>query len=346
MPEPRFVHLRLHSEYTIVDGVVRIDEAVARARADGMPALALTDLGNLFGMVKFYQAARSAGIKPVVGCDVWLSNDDDRDKPTRALLLVQNRDGYLRLCRWLTRGYRENQHRGRAELRRDWFRDEGTDGLIALSGGHQGDIAQALLAGNEARAEALTRDWMSSFPDRFYIELQRAGHPDAQTCEAGLLRIASRLRVPPVATHPVQFLTEDQFTAHEARVCIAEGHVLSDQRRPKRFTPQQYFRTQDEMVELFADLPQALQNAVEIARRCNLVVELGKSRLPLFPTPEGVGLDDYLGQQAFAGLEQRLETLYPDAGVRETERPRYTERLEFEIRTIIQMGFPGYFLIV
>ncbi|MEO8040537.1 MAG: DNA polymerase III subunit alpha, partial [Betaproteobacteria bacterium] len=346
MSQLRFIHLRLHSEYSIVDGIVRIDDAIARARADAMPALALTDLSNLFGMVKFYAAARNAGLKPIVGCDVWLTNDDDRDKPYRALLIAQSRDGYLRLCRWLTRGFRENQHRGRAELRREWFLEEGTEGLIALSGGPTGEIAQVLLAGHAERAESIARQWAALFAGRFYMELQRAGNADAAAIEPELLHLAARLGLPPVATHPVQFLTPDQFIAHEARVCIAEGQVLSDQRRPRRFTDQQYFKSQGEMAELFADLPEALENSVEIARRCNVVIELGKSRLPPFPTPAGEGLDDYLRAQSATGLEQRLAALYPDPSRSAAERPRYQDRLEFEILTIIQMGFPGYFLIV
>ena len=346
MPSPDFIHLRLHSEYSVVDGIVRLDDAVARARSDGMPALALTDLGNLFGLVKFYRAARAAGVKPVIGCDLWLSNDDDREKPFRVLLLVQDHDGYLRLCRWLTRAYRENQYRGRAEVRRSWFEHDGTDGLIALSGGPTGEVANALLTGHEDRARQIAREWATLFPGRFYIELQRAGNAEAEACEAGLLRLASALRLPPVATHPVQFLEREQFTAHEARVCIAESHVLADQRRPRRFTEEQYFKSRAEMVERFADLPAALRNSVEIAQRCNLALELGKSRLPLFPTPAGQGLDDYLREQALIGLGLRMVTLFPDAALRDERQPVYRERLDFEIRTIVQMGFPGYFLIV
>jgi DNA polymerase-3 subunit alpha len=306
MTDPRFIHLRLHSEYSIVDGTVRVDDAVARACADGMPALAITDLSNLFGAVKFYTAARGKGVKPVVGCDCWLTNPDDRDKPFRILLLTQDREGYLRLCRWLTRAFRENQHRGRAELDREWLREDGTGGLIALSGGSAGDIGQALVAGNADRADALARDWQTLFPGRFYLEFQRAGHPESAAIEPALLALAARLRLPPVATHPIQFLDADQFQAHEARVCIAEGHVLSDQRRPRRFTVQQHFLTQDEMAKRFADLPAALANTVEIAKRCNLVLELGKSKLPLFPTPEGVTLEEHLRAQSLVGLETRL----------------------------------------
>ena len=346
MPPPRFIHLRLHSEYSVVDGTVRLDDAVARACADGMPALALTDLGNLFGAIKFYQAVRGKGLKPILGADCWLTNEDDRDKPFRVLLLVQDRGGYLRLCRWLSRAYRENAHRGRAELRKVWFEEEGTAGLIALSGGTAGEITQALVAGNTTRADILARQWAGLFDGRFYLELQRCGQPESVAAEAGMLALASRLRLPPVATHPVQFLDPDQFTAHEARVCIAEGHVLSDQRRPRRFTREQYFKSQDEMTALFADLPAALANSVEIARRCNLTLELGKSKLPPFPTPDGQSLESFLRHHSLTGLDQRLAALYPDDAEREAQRPGYVERLEFEIRTIVHMGFPGYFLIV
>ena len=310
-----------------------------------MPALALTDLANLFGMVKFYQAARSKGVKPVIGCDVWVT-PNERDQPSRLLLLVQNHAGYLRLCGWLTRAYLQNQRRGRAELLSDWFAEGGTEGLIALCGGPAGSVGQELLAGNPEAAAALAQHWAKLFPDRFYLELQRAGQPNAETLLRQTVAIASKLRLPVVATHPVQFLTKEEFLAHEARVCISEGYVLSDQRRPRLYTEEQYFKTQNEMVELFADLPQALSNSVEIARRCSLTLELGKARLPLFPTPGDVPLERYLSEQAAAGLADRLSQLYPDAAERDKALPRYRERLNFEIQTIVQMGFPGYFLIV
>jgi DNA polymerase-3 subunit alpha len=344
--QPKFVHLRLHSEYSIVDGIVRIDDAVAAAAADGMPALALTDLSNLFGMVKFYQAARSKGLKPLIGCDVWITNETDRDKPHRALFLCASRAGYLKLCDWLTRAYRSNQHRGRAEIQKGWLRDSGTDGLIALSGAHLGDVGHALLADNVAQAKKHAQLWAELFPMRFYVELQRAGQPNAEHYVKRAVRLAFALKLPVVATHPVQFPKREDFVAHEARVCIAEGHVLSDQRRPRHFTEEQYLKSQAEMAELFADLPQALENAVEVARRCNFALELGKSRLPLFPTPDGMTLEAFLYDRAVAGLEERMLALYPDANTRTGHMPRYRERLEFEINTIVQMGFPGYFLIV
>jgi DNA polymerase III subunit alpha len=241
---PAYVHLRLHSEYSIVDGIVRIDEAVAAAAADGMPALALTDLSNVFGMVKFYKEARARGVKPVIGCDLWLTNAADRDNPYRVLLLAQNYDGYLRLCELLTRAYRGNQYRGRAEVLKAWLGEVGTDGLIALSGAHHGDVGQALVADQQEAARRLAQEWAELFPGRYYLEVQRLG-PQAMTggaaavpvevhvCRA--LQLASALGLPAVATHPVQFLKPDDFRAHEARVCIAEGYILSDQRRPKRY---------------------------------------------------------------------------------------------------------------
>jgi len=356
MPAPRFVHLRLHSEYSVTDGLARIDDVIARARADGMGALGITDLANLFGMVKFYKAARGKGVKPVIGVDAWISNPAERDKPTRTLLLATSRDGYLRLCTLLSRAWLTNQNLGRAEIERNWFRESegGSAGLIALSGilagPWSGDIAQALTAGNNEAAEALANEWATLFPNRFYLEIQRAGpaalRPQSESILRRIVALGTRLRLPVVATHPIQFASADEFRAHEARTCISEGYMLGDQRRPRNYGEDQHFLTQDEMATLFADIPQALANSVEIARRCNLELVLGKPKLPLFPTPDGSGLDDYMAKLSHERLRQRLETLYPDPAARAEAEPRYVKRLDFEIATIIKMGFPGYFLIV
>jgi DNA polymerase-3 subunit alpha len=346
MSDPAFVHLRLHSEYSVVDGIVRIDDAIKRAQADRMPALALTDLGNLFGMVKFYKAARGKGVKPVAGCDLWITNDANRDQPHRLLLLCRNRTGYLRLCDLLSQAYRTNQHRGRAELRREWLEEGGAEGLIALSGAHLGDVGQALLQENMAAARERAEVWARIFPGAYYIELQRTGLPQADAQARRAADLAAELGLPVVATHPIQFLAPDDFKAHEARVCIAEGYMLADKRRPRAFTEEQYFKTQAEMAELFADLPEALANSVEIAKRCNLTVELGKSKLPLFPIPDGMGEAEYLVKRAEEGLAERMKLLYPEEAKRAEQYPIYAERLKFETGTIVQMGFPGYFLIV
>ena len=347
MSAPHFIHLRLHSEFSIADGLVRIDDLVQAAAADQQAAIAVTDLANLFGMVKFYTEARSKGIKPIIGCDVWITNDDERDKPFRLLLLVKNHSGYLQLCDLLSRAWLTNQYRGRAEIRIDWLQAlEQKDGLIALSGFHLGDIGVALENGNAELAERCALRWETIFPGNFYIEIQRSGNPRLENLLRRLTHLAAKLSLPVVATHPVQFIKPEEFTAHEARTCISEGEILANTRRPKRFTAEQYFKTQAEMAELFSDIPAALANSVAIAQRCNLSLTLGKAQLPDFPTPNGMTIADYLVAQAKAGLETRLLQLYPDESQRQDERERYESRLIFETDTIIKMGFPGYFLIV
>jgi DNA polymerase-3 subunit alpha len=345
MTQPAFVHLRLHSEYSIADGIVRVDDAVAQARKDGQPALALTDLSNVFGLVKFYRAARGSGIKPIAGCDVFITNAAERDRPHRLLLLCQSHVGYLRLCDLLTRAYRENQYHGHPEIRLEWLRGN-SDGLIALSGAGLGDVGMALQNGNRALAAQLAGEWAGIFPGRYYLEVQRCGNAREEQLVRETVRLAAEQALPVVATHPVQFLTIDDFKAHEARVCIAEGYVLNDKRRARAFTAQQYFKTQAEMAALFADLPEALQNSVEIAKRCNLTLKLGKPHLPDFPTPNGESLDEFLRAESERGLKARMAQLFPDETERAAKMPEYAERLTFEIETIIKMGFPGYFLIV
>ncbi|MBL8373501.1 DNA polymerase III subunit alpha [Accumulibacter sp.] len=346
MPATPFVHLRLHSEYSVTDGIVRLGDAVARAASYGMPALALTDLANLFGLVKFYSSARSKGIKPLLGSDVFIANESEPDRPYRLLLLCRSRQGYLQLCELLSRAYLAPRVRGRAEITRRMLHDVGVDGLIALSGGVAGDVGEALLQGNRDQAAGRAERWEALFRGAFYLEVQRYGQAQQELLVAATADLAAELELPLVATHPIQFLERDDFKAHEARVCIAEGYMLGDPRRPRLYTEEQYFKSADEMAELFADLPAALENSVEIAKRCNLQITLGKSYLPDFPTPDGVTLDDFLRQEAARGLETRLQQLFPDPVERLAQRPAYDDRLQLETDTIVQMGFPGYFLIV
>lgn len=344
-----FVHLRTHTEFSVVDGTLRIDEAVDAAAADRQAALAITDLGNLFGAIKFYSAARKTGVKPIIGADLWVEPEGGDKSAQRLLLLVQDRQGYLNLCELLSRGWLQNVQRAQAWVKWEWLAAL-NGGLIALSGAEQGAVGQALMAQDPARARELARRLADIFPNRFYIELQRAGQPGNEAHLRLAVPLAAELKLPVVATHPVQFLSPEDFEAHEARVCVAEGETLTNPRRVKRFTREQYFKTQAQMEALFADIPSALANSVEIARRCNLTLVLGKPQLPDFPTPEVNGtpmpMADYFRVASHEGLEQRLLQLYPDAARRDAERPRYVERLEFEINTILKMGFPGYFLIV
>ena len=349
MPD-MFVHLRLHSEFSVVDGTVRIDDAVKVAAADGQPALAITDLGNLFGAIKFYQKARSQGVKPIVGAEVFIESlTQDATQVSRLLLLVQNHQGYLNLCELLARAWTRNVVRNTAVIALDWLHTLG-EGLIALSGAQAGPLGAALLQGDETRASETALRLAALFPHRFYIEVQRAGRADDEAHVMAALALAARLNLPVVATHPVQFTTPDDHEAHEARVCIAEGEILGNQRRVRRFTREQYFKSAQQMRALFADVPSAIDNALEIARRCSLTLNLGKPQLPDYPTPEVEGrrmpIDEYFRYASHQGLRERLQQLYPDEVLRERERPRYEERLAFEIGTILKMGFPGYFLIV
>ncbi|WP_199052144.1 DNA polymerase III subunit alpha [Aquitalea sp. ASV15] len=346
MNAPRFIHLRLHSEFSITDGIVRLDDAVKRAQKDNMPAMGMSDLMNLFGMVKFYKACRSKGIKPIVSADIWLENEEDRDKPTRLLLTVKNREGYRRLCELLTMAFTHNQYRGRAEIKRAWLEQGDNSNLLCLSGAQHGDVGVALAMGQREEAMRRAQYWESLFPGSFYLEIQRVDNPQVESVLQATLWLAGETGLPVVATHPIQFLDPDDFKAHEARVCIAEGYTLGDKRRPRNFSECQHFLTTEQMLERFADIPEALENTVEIAKRCNISVVLGKNYLPLFPTPEGMTLDDFLVYEAKRGLEMRLEQLYPDPDERLARRPEYDARLKFECDTIIQMGFPGYFLIV
>ncbi|MEY3145033.1 MAG: hypothetical protein RL342_704, partial [Pseudomonadota bacterium] len=345
-----FVHLRLHTEFSVVDGTCRIEDVLRVASEQQQAALAITDLGNLFGAVKFYKEARKRGVKPLLGTEVWLESlGKDTAAPTRMVLLVQNQQGYLNVCELLARSWTQHAGAGPAVVRLAWLR-ECQEGLIVLSGAQAGPVGQALLQGDEARASELALQFAQLFPHRFYLELQRAGRPDDEAHVAASVKLAARMALPVVATHPVQFGAPEDFEAHEARVCIAEGEILANPRRTRRFTREQYFKSSAQMQALFADVPSALANTLEIARRCNVLLQLGQPQLPEFPTPEVNGqrlsTEAYFRQAAYAGLEERLQHLYRDAGQRELRRPEYVERLEFEINTILKMGFPGYFLIV
>jgi len=366
-----FVHLRMHSEYSVVDGLVRLDAAVQAAAADGQRALALTDLANSFGFIKFYRSARASGVKPILGVDIHLTNLENRDQASRVLLLVQSEIGYTHLCELVSRAWTSNVYRDRAELRFEWFLEKSQasgeqlhHGLICLSGGVHSEVTQALEKGAMQAAQSAAERYRMVFGDRFYLEVQRSGAlaQDSQealksVCEAvanapenrwvlQTAALASEMGIGLVATHPVQFLSPRDFRSHEARVCIAQGETLANPKRARLFSEDQYLKTQSEMTELFADLPTAIANTERIATRCNARLQLGKPQLPDFPTPNGQSLEDYLRSASQAGLERRLLERFPDESVRAQKREAYEQRLALECETIIQMGFPGYFLIV
>ncbi|MGB5177895.1 MAG: DNA polymerase III subunit alpha, partial [Gammaproteobacteria bacterium] len=344
--QPAFVHLHVHTEYSLVNGTVRVKPLVKSVAAAGMPAVAVTDQCNLFSMVKFYRAAMAAGVKPVVGVDLWVADNSSRSSPTRLVLLCKSRAGYLNLTRLVSRTYTQGQHRGIPVLELDWLEGH-SSGLIALSGGTAGDIGQALLANKTALAGELLQRWQRLFPDSFYLELQRTGRPGDENYLHKAIDLATTAQVPVVATNDVHFLKASDFEAHEARVCINEGRTLDDPRRSREFTNQQYLRSPEEMQALFHDIPEALENSVEIACRCNIELELGKNYLPDFPVPAGMDMAGYFRKLAEEGLQQRFRQIFAaDAAALGRERENYCQRLEHEINVILEMGFPGYFLIV
>jgi DNA polymerase-3 subunit alpha len=338
-----FVHLHLHTEYSLVDGILRIKPLIEAAGAAGMPAVAITEQGNLFSTVKHYRAAVAGGVKPIIGADLAVHNPADPNQPGRIVLLCMDRRGYRNLSRLVTRSFTDGRVRGEPMLLAEWL-DECNEGLIALSGGRAGDLGQALLAGRPDEAARRLAEWQGRFPDRFYLELQRTGREDEETYISLALDLAEAQEVPVVATNDVRFLAAEDFEAHEARVCIQQGRTLADPRRPRLYSDQQYLRTPEEMAALFADLPEALQNSVEIARRCNLHLEFEQSFLPDFPVPDGVSLDAWLHAESAKGLEARLAAQPCEA--RSAGDSEYRARLETELDVITGMGFSGYFLIV
>lgn len=341
---PGFVHLRVHSEYSLIDGLIRIKPLVKTVAACKMPAVAVTDQGNLFGAVKFYKAAIAAGIKPILGADIWLHNANQEAKPFRMTLLCQNEIGYKNLTRLISRAYTEGQLHDLAQIRKVWLVGH-TEGLIALSGGLEGDLGHELLARRTGAVAQLLTEWQSLFPGRYYLELQRTGREQEEDYIQAAIAAAEAHDLPVVATNDVRFLARDDFEAHEARVCIHNGYALNDPRRPKIYSGQQYLRSVEEMQTLFADIPEALENTVEIAKRCNVELRLGKSFLPIFPTPEGVSIENYLCQMAEQGLAERLAVMRAAGGKVEAEAV-YQQRLQTELDVINGMGFAGYFLIV
>ncbi|WP_426417355.1 DNA polymerase III subunit alpha [Aestuariirhabdus sp. LZHN29] len=343
----QFVHLRLHTEYSLVDGLVRLKPLLGAVASKGMPAVAMTDQSNLFALVKFYTGAMGAGIKPICGADMWVENLDPLLPPTRILLLIVNAEGYRNLTELISRGFQHGQKQGVAIVQREWIK-QASEGLIALCGGRQGEIGQALLAGNTGDAEQLLQEWREVFGDRFYLEVQRTSRAGDEDHLHHAVTLAERTGCPLVATNDVMFLEKTDYEAHETRVCIGEGRALDDPRRPRLYSEEQYLKSPQEMSELFADLPEALENSVEISRRCTVEVQLGTYFLPDYPVPDGMTMDEFFRKASFEGLEMRLKPVLEglDEHQSKEQRKLYEDRLSFELDIIIQMGFPGYFLIV
>ncbi len=337
-----FVHLRVHTEYSLVDGIVRVPELMAAVAAAGMPAVALTDQSNLFAMVKFYKEAQRAGVKPLIGVDAWIREPGERAAPSRVTLLCQNREGYRHLTELVTRSYLEGRRGGFAMLERDWLDTERLGGLIVLGGGAQGDVGLALARGRLDEARRALDQWLDRCGDRFYLEAQRTGRAGEHAVSEAIIDLAAERGVAAVASNDVRFLARADFEAHEARVCIHDGALLADAGRPRRYTEEQYLKTPAEMAALFADVPELLANTVEVAKRCSLEIKLGTPMLPAYPVPAGQTTEEFLRAEAARGLGERLAA--PAAAARDPAA--YDQRLALELDVICQMGFAGYFLIV
>ena len=344
MAEPRFIHLRVHSDFSMVDGLQKIKPLVARAAEFGMPAMAITDQMNQCGLVRFYGDAHGKGMKPIIGVDLWVRSEELGDELFRLTGFAMDNEGQQNLVQLISKAYLRGHIQERPVIDKNWL-VEHSKGVILLSGGREGDVGRFLLKGNQAMVERCSRFYEEHFADCYYLELVRTNRSDEESYIGMALRLATERALPVVATNEVVFLNEDDFDAHEIRVAIHDGYTLDDSRRPKRYSSQQYLKSQEQMVELFADIPEALANSVEIAKRCNVTVRLGEYFLPKFPTGE-MSTEDYLVMRSREGLEERLEFLFPDPEVRSARRGEYDERLEVELKVINQMGFPGYFLIV
>jgi DNA polymerase III subunit alpha len=340
--DPGFVHLRTHSEYSIIDGIVRINPLLDKCQALAMPAIAISDQSHLFAAVKFYKAAIKRGIKPLFASDLWLVDDHTADPPYHRLLaLCQNQIGYKNLTRLISKAYLEGQQKGCATIKRAWLQQY-NEGLILLSGGQKGDLGQALLTDNSEKIKEYLAFYQQWFANRYYIELQRIGRDQEEQYNQKAIHCASTQAIPVVATNDIMFIDADDFEAHEARVCINGGYILQDPKRPKQYTQQQYLRSIQEMQTLFSDLPEALKNTVEIAKRCNVSLTLGEYYLPNFPVPAGKTVEQFFAEEAQKGLKKRMLLL----GKRADDMDVYQQRLQRELDVINQMGYAGYFLIV
>ncbi|EOB1206734.1 DNA polymerase III subunit alpha [Photobacterium damselae] len=344
MAEPRFIHLRVHSDFSMIDGLAKVKPIIKKASELQMPALAITDFTNLCGLVKFYYAAHDAGIKPIIGADFKVQSEELGDELFDLTILAANNEGYKNLTLLISEAYQRGHVQHQPVIDKEWLIKH-KDGLILLSGGKTGDVGKALLKGNQNMVEQCVAFYQTYFPDSYYLELVRTGRSDEEAYLHFAIELAEKAQLPVVATNDVRLLSADQFEAHEIRVAIHDGYTLADPNRPKNYSAQQYLRSEEEMCELFADIPEALENSVEIAKRCNVTVRLGEYFLPNFPTGE-LSTEDFLIVKSKEGLEERLEFLFPDPDIRAERRPEYDERLEIELEVINQMGFPGYFLIV
>ncbi|MGV6988987.1 DNA polymerase III subunit alpha [Testudinibacter sp. P80/BLE/0925] len=340
---PRFVHLQVHSDFSMIDGLAKVKPLVKACAAEQMVAMALTDFSNFCGLVRFYGEALSSGVKPIIGVDVLVHSELSGDEPFSLTLLAKNNDGYKNITLLISKAYQRG-YLDKPILEQDWL-VEHRNGIIILSGGRNGDVGKFLLKQQPDNVQTALAFYQQYFADHYYLSLTRTGRQDEERYIQHVLPLAQQQLLPVVATNEVCFLKAEDFEAHEIRVAIHDSFTLDDPKRPQRYSEQQYFRSEQEMCNLFHDIPQAIENTLLIAQRCNVTIRLGEYFLPQFPTGD-LSTEDYLVKRSEEGLEERLLTLFPDEEIRKQRRPEYDERLKIELDVINQMGFPGYFLIV
>ena len=339
-----FIHLRVHSDFSMMDGLNKVKPILDKIVELDMPAVAITDQMNMCGLVKFYSESHSRGLKPIIGTDFWVQSDDINEEPFRLTLLASNNEGYKNITLLISKAFLRGFVCHRPVIDQAWLAEH-AEGVIILSGGLHGDLGIGLTKNNTLLIENALNFYQTHFADRYYLELTRTGRAGEEDYIHRAVTLAEERGLPVVATNEVCFINKEGFEPHEIRVCIHDGYTLDDSRRPKRYSEQQYLRSADEMIELFSDIPEAIENTVEIAKRCSVTVRLGEYFLPQFPTG-GMTTEDFLVKVSQEGLEERLEFLFPDEAERAEKRPEYDERLDIELGVINQMGFPGYFLIV
>ncbi|KRU22924.1 DNA polymerase III subunit alpha [Psychrobacter piscatorii] len=341
-----FVHLGIHSEYSITDSIVRIKPLVKAAAADNQRALALTDLSNLYATVKFYRACLGAGIKPIIGSEVIMDNED-----TRLTLLAMNNEGYQNITRIVSLGFTEGRadpvNHGVPVIKRSHILEHAAGVIVLLT--EKSDVGQALVGSMPEKADELLTEWQAQFGDRLYFAIKRTNRSGEDAFIRAAIHSGAKHHIPIIAHNDVRFLEQEDFDAHEARVCIAGSYVLADPSRPQTYSDEQYLKTQEQMAQLFADIPQVVDNTLRLATRCNVTLTLGINVLPDFPVPEGETIESFFRAESKRGLEERLDKLFPVEARTDNWsdfRQRYDERLAYELDIILSMGFPGYFLIV
>ena len=340
MLDKKFTHLNVHSEYSIVDSIVKIDQLSEKAKEFNYESIAITDSANLFGFLKFYKSARSKGIKPIAGAEInHVKDSSSHNEHANLTLIAKNQSGYKNLIKLISKSQIAGKMSGIPVIETEWLADH-SDGLIVLSGGFRGHIGKAVLDTNHDLFLKRIKYFQKIFAEDFILEISRINRPQEELYNEYILSKAGELGLPVIASNEVRFIDKEDFEAHETRVCIQKGDVLSDARRSRNYFEDQFFLSSEEMYEKFKDIPEVLSNAYEISKKCNLEVETGIYVLPDFETPLNKSAADHLIELSKSNLKEKIQDLSDE------DKIKYADRLDFELDVISKMGYSGYFLVV